>query len=105
MRKSCLGLVVLFSIGACAQPAGPALPKGGLSRVQFIAVMQDLTLAEAAMRPAILERHGTTDAEIRAAVEAMSADPLLLSATLDTIQNRVERARMLKPVNTDFLGF
>jgi hypothetical protein len=100
MYKSPLALLLLLLAFACTQPSGPALPEGGLSQDQFIAVMTDLSLAEAADRPAILKRHRTSDAEIRAFVEAVSADPLLLSGTLDTIQNKVERARMSKPANT-----
>jgi hypothetical protein len=100
MDKSPLALLVLILAIACTQPSGHALPAGGLSQAQFIAVMTDLSLAEPADRPAILKRHRTTDAGIRAAVEALSAHPLLLSETLDTIQNNIERARMLKPANT-----
>jgi hypothetical protein len=100
MLKCRLALIALLLTVACNQPAGPALPQGGLSRAEFIAVMLELTQAEADRRPEILARHKTSDAEIRAFIEAMSADPLLLSATLDSVQNAAERARMLKPVKT-----
>jgi hypothetical protein len=100
MLKSRVALVALLALVACTQPAGPTLPQGGLSRAEFIAVMVELAQAEPGSRPAILTRHKTSDAEIRAFIEAMSVDPLLLSATLDSVQNGVERARMLKPVKT-----
>jgi hypothetical protein len=100
MFKSRLVLIALFATLACKQPAGPALPQGGLSRTEFIAVMQELAQAEPGRRPEILARHKTSDAEIRAFIEAMSKDPLLLSATLDSVQNAVERARMLKSAKT-----
>ena len=100
MLKTRVMLAAVVSMIACTQPAGPALPEGGLSRAEFVAVMEELMLADSTTRPAVLERHRTSDAEIRAFIEAMSTDPHLLSVTLDSIQNKVERARMSKSLKT-----
>ncbi|MGQ0813585.1 MAG: hypothetical protein ACT4O1_03890 [Gemmatimonadota bacterium] len=87
-------LVVLgtLSVAACQQ-SGTVDPKIGLTRSEFIGVMSDLQLAQPEHRAAILKKHRTTEAEIRAFVQALAADPIALSATLDSIQNRVERGR------------
>lgn len=100
MPKNAIRLFVLLFVTACKQPNAPALPEGGLTTSRFVDVMTNLAVSDRQMHMLILEQNHTSEAEIRAFVAALSADPVLLSATLDSVQNRVERARMLKPAKT-----
>ena len=93
MKALRLVLVAAAVSTACTPSKGTTEPAVGLTRAEFIAVMQELRLAEPPARDSILKKHRTTEAEIRAFVQALAADPVALSATLDSVQNRVDRRR------------
>lgn len=85
-------LVTALSAAACG-PGSPGRPSGSLNHAEFMTVMQELQLAPAAERPAILEKHGTSDAEIRAYMERLSQDPMAMASVMDTLAVRIDRAR------------
>ncbi|MGQ0560943.1 MAG: hypothetical protein ACT443_03605 [Gemmatimonadota bacterium] len=90
------GLFVTIAVlsAACTPTRTPRLP-GGLTRAEFVEVMQALELAHPAARQSLLEKHRTSEAEIRAFISALAEDPVALSATLDSVQVRVDRLRRL----------
>ena len=73
-----------------------ATAAGGLTAEEFASVMVELGLAQPHQRQAILEKFGTTEAEIRAFVRIKSSDPATLSAAFDTIQTRLDRERFAR---------
>ena len=90
--------VALFAFGCT--PSSEALePPGGLSRAEFVKAMQELRSAQPPHRAAVLKKHRITEAEVRAYMTALSADPVALSQLLDSIQVRMDRERLIDPRN------
>ena len=88
--------VALFAVGCRPQSEAPE-PPGGLSRSEFVQAMQELRSAPPPNRTAILKKHRITEAEVRAYMAAVSADPIALSQLLDSIQVHVNRERFIEP--------
>lgn len=89
-------LVFGLVLGACAPPSGPS----GLTAAEqedFVVIMRELRAADPAKRPAILAKHRSSEAELRRTISALSADPIALSAVLDSIQISVNRDHFLAP--------
>ena len=87
-------VVALFAF-ACTPSSEALNPPGGLSREEFMKAMQELRSAQPPHRDAILKKHRITEAEVRAYMTALSADPVALSQLLDSLQMRMDRERFI----------
>lgn len=95
MRIRRLLILGLF-LGACARPSG----QSGLTAAEqadFVVIMRELQAADPAQRPAILAKHGSSEAELRRTISALSADPTALSAALDSIQRGMNPDHFMAP--------
>jgi hypothetical protein len=59
--------------------------------------MQELRSAQPPHRAAVLKKHRITEAEVRAYMTALSADPVALSQLLDSLQMHLDRERLIDP--------
>ena len=86
-------LLTVLSAAACDRSASSP-PSTPLSRAEFVAVMAELSTAEPQQRPAILKKHRTSDAELRAYIKALAAHPTEMSSTFDSLQAALDRNRL-----------
>jgi hypothetical protein len=89
-------LVLALLPGACERPNGQT----GLTAAEvedFVVIMRELQAADPAQRPAILAKHGSSEAELRRSITTLSADPTALSAALDSIQVAMNRDHFMAP--------
>jgi hypothetical protein len=90
-------IVIALSVIGCRPSSDAAEVPGGMTRAEFVRVIEELQRAQPAERAAIYKKRGTSEAEIRAYVAALSTDPTALSQTFDTIQIRMDRERFMDP--------
>lgn len=87
-------LVAVMAVASCSRGSGDAATAGGLSPDQFVDVMVELQLSQPHQRDGILKKHQTNEEAIRAFVLARTSDPVALGVVFDSIQTRVDRARV-----------
>ena len=90
-------MAVALCTFACTPPSEALDPPGGLSRAEFVKAMQELRSAQPPHRAAVLKKHRITEAEVRAYMTALSADPVALSQLLDSLQMHIDRERLIDP--------
>src|SRR5206468_4254183 len=93
-KQTLLLIAALMTVACWRTPAAPSIDTS-LSRDQFIGTMIDLELANGDGRPAVLKKHHTNEKELREFASKYAEQPALLSETLDTVQVRVLRARVV----------
>jgi hypothetical protein len=59
--------------------------------------MSELGMSQPHQRTAILQKHKTSDADLRAFVVAYAGDPRRLSAAFDSVEHIIERKRASNP--------
>jgi hypothetical protein len=89
-------VIALFAV-TCTRSSDALEPPGGLSRAEFTKAMQELRSAQPPHRAAVLKKHRITEAEVRAYMTALSADPVALSQLLDSIQAHVDGEQLNRP--------
>ena len=90
-------IVIALLATACTPSSDAVQPINGMTQSEFVSIMQDLGKADPEQRDSILTTHGTSEAELRKYMTALSADPIALSRTLDSLQVRIDRDRFPVP--------
>lgn len=94
-RIAKIAFIAALLTAACSR-ARTATADLALSSKEFVSVMVELELAQPHQRQSILEKFGTSEAEIRAFIRLKSRDPAALSEAFDSIQTRLDRERFAR---------
>ena len=90
--------LVLMGLSAACSPTPSAPAASSLNRKEFVSLMKELHDKPKA-RAAILKKYDVSDADVRAYVRALAADPIALSEVLDTLQAQLNQEGIPGPKN------
>ena len=91
MKLACIMVFAAISVAACSRGSAHPQIRAKLTPQEFVAVMVELARAPVDQRAATLQRHRTSDQELRAFVTAYAVDPLTLSLAFDSIQAKLDQ--------------
>lgn len=91
-RIAKIALLTALSAAACSRAAEKPSDTG-IPDKKFIAVMVELGSAGPAEKSAVLRKHGVSDKQLRAFIQAHADRPKALGAVFDSIQTALDRNR------------